>query len=144
MTSAFTGWEDPPSVEFQQVVVRVSADYLNHVVRGDWKNIEGIVLWDDYLANKGGDFTKPIYYKQLEQLSGTLKKIPPAAHPLLNLDLMDVKSNTERTAAKVYYRKFKEPESPQIVVNLTWVGRGWLIDGDSIFGDDELASELLR
>ncbi len=143
-TGIFTGWEDPPTVEFQQVVVRVSADYLNHVVRGDWKHIEGVVLWDDYLDSKSGEFTKPDYYDQLEALSSTLSKIPPAAHPLVNLDLMDVKSNTARTAAKVYFRKYKEPESPQIVVQLSWVGRGWLIDGDSIFGSDQLASKLLR
>ncbi|MCB0345025.1 MAG: hypothetical protein KDD66_07900 [Bdellovibrionales bacterium] len=144
VVGTFTGWQDPPTVEFQQVVVRVSADYLNHVVRGDWKHIEGVVLWDDYLANKSDDFTKPEYYKQLEDLSETLKKIPPAAHPLVNLDLIDVKSNSERTAAKVYFRKFKDPESPQVVITLSWVGRGWLVDGDSIFGKDELASKLLR
>lgn len=144
VTGLFTGWREPPTVEFEQVVVRVSADYLNRVVRGDWKLIEGMVLWDDYLDAKGGQFTKPAYYEQLSALNKSLAVIPPAAHPLLNLDLMDVQSNTDKTAARVFFRKYKEPASPQIVVELAWVGRGWLVVDDTIFGGDGVAARILR
>ncbi|MCC6221213.1 MAG: hypothetical protein IT291_08250, partial [Deltaproteobacteria bacterium] len=61
-------------------------------------------------------------------------------HPFVGLDVIDasVRGNT----AYLKFQKFKQPDSPIISIKLYWIGGGWLIVDDSLFGKEGLIAEL--
>ena len=125
-----------PTPELRTAVVRVTNDYLTAIGRGNESAADGIILWITYLENKG--FTKDDFRKQFLSLA---KKYSTGNTPLRSLQVVDVQFDGE--VAVVELKKTSDPSLGTVEVSLEWVGAGWLVVNDSIFGPNELAASLL-
>jgi len=114
-------------------VVGVSADYLTKVVQGKLKEVNVMIVWAEYLENSSPGMTKKKYFSQLESIQNRWQ---PSEHPLLGLTTVSV--DVDGNDAEVVLRK--EQQEPDISVSLAWAGTGWMIVGDSLFGDRGLIS----
>lgn len=134
--------EPPP--DLKKAVVLVSANYLRYLVQNNKKQVEDLVFWAEYLdrVSTGGAFTKPQYFLQMDQLANNFSPRDAENHPLLGLDLLDVDYSSN--AARVVFQKFGNPNAPQIEIHLAWIGRGWIIVEDSLFGLRGLIPTLAR
>jgi len=127
----------PASRETKATVLRVSAEYLTQVVRGDIKKVDAMIVWSAYLKRSSKGMTKRKYFKQMANIKN---RWTPEEHPLLGLVPIEV--DVDDDYAEVVLRKEKqESEEQDISISLTWSGTGWMILADSVFGDEGLLAE---
>ncbi|MCB0358281.1 MAG: hypothetical protein KDD44_01550 [Bdellovibrionales bacterium] len=134
---------DRPSrgtIEVKQAVLNVASDYLRFVVANKTRLAEGMILWGDYSDNKGLGFSRELWQRQLEYLHTTFDPGDVAAHPLVNLDLVNI--DVDDSNSVVVLRKYNNPQAPEVRIALTWVGKGWLVTDDSLFGSSGLIAQL--
>ena len=120
--------------EVREVLIGVSNHYLINVINGNFTELNSVILWEDYVANKGGTFSKNEYLKQLSLLDGhyTIDN-----HPLLNLEPKKIKISGNYADLS-----FKNKNSDQIELYYTWAESGWLLSNDNLFGEDGLFAKL--
>jgi hypothetical protein len=133
----------PEMTEVKKAVIFVSANYIRHIVQNNKPQIDAMILWTDYLEaeGRGGTFSKPQYYLQLDFFAKNFLPRNSKKHPLLGLDVVDVEVG--ENSAIVTFKKFGQDDAPNIEVALIWIGRGWLIVDDSIFGHRGLVAQSL-
>lgn len=119
-------------------ILGVAGDYISSIARNDERNIDSILLWDEFRESKGPSMTHEYFQRQINSMQNRWQ---PNAHPLLNLDVVDL--SVEGDYATVVLQKFEQPESPKITVVLRWVGRGWMVTNDSLFGQDGLIQKFV-
>ena len=127
--SSFKG--KTPNRNLQEALVRVSADYLRHVVTGNAAAASAMIDWDKYRTKNGGAYSRTIYANEMQKLVNTYPTKEAKQHPLLLLDLKSVK--TKKDLAQVILQK-TDRSAKEVKIYFQWVGRGWVIIDDSIFG----------
>ena len=125
--------------ELRSTVINVAGNYLKRIVLADRKQLNGMILWNDYIAHDEEPITKNKYFFQIDALRA--KNIPLQQHPLLNLKILDF--DYSGSNAHVLLQKPNKPDSPKISIDVLWTGSGWLVVGDSLFGPNELVEQLL-
>lgn len=129
---------DYPTTEMTRAaVVRVAAEYIGYVLLKNADQLDGLILWSDYADNKGGMLNRVQYFKQL----ASLPKLPnDNSNPLTGLDVhdLDVRGND----ADITLVKHGVDDAEKIDVSLTWVGQGWLVVNDSLFGPGEYLEKI--
>ena len=129
----------PASPATKTTVLGVSADYLGKIVRGNYKEVNAMVVWPTYLDKSGPGMTKEKYFTQLDTMRKRWKTAQ-TNHPLLGLTPVSV--DVDGDEAEVVLKKEKSSEmSPEIEIQLSWAGTGWMISGDSLFGDNGMFSQ---
>lgn len=127
--------------ELKIALIRVSGEYLDKLNNSTFDNIHGMIIWDDYLdPGKNKRMDKEIFIKQVAA-SRLFWKDKPGQHPLVNLDLEDIRLKNDDATVKL--RKFKQKNAPTIEIKLRWNGQGWLVIDDNIFGKGRLMEELM-
>lgn len=117
-------------------VGRVTADYIQAVYTGNLSRLETFVNWPSMLGSGDEKITRAEFEKQLFSLQN---RWTPEQHPLFNLEIADVDVNGDD--AEVVLRRSTGSGYPKIAVTLNWVGNGWVIRQDSIFGRGKLAEK---
>jgi len=143
-SSSFSGCSTPffdsSTPEVQQLLIGVSARYLQLVAAGDEKLVSEMVYWPEYLD--GARFTRVDFHKQFESIRG---KWPLEDHPLLNQKVVSVSSrgNYGEVVLEKDPKKMKPGQVviPKIVIRLIWTGRGWIVSEDNLFGRDKFFSK---
>lgn len=140
--SLFSGSKDIDKVtpEMKAALKQITAEYIGAAIDGDFRHAQSLILWSVYLANKEGKYSKISHLSEMQKL----KEIGPVEqNPLLGLSLVGVDASGE--VATVVAKKLKSrgaPESREVTVKLIWVGQGWLIIDDNIFGKTGLVASL--
>jgi hypothetical protein len=116
--------------EAKRAVLNVTNEYLVSIVRANTHKIDESLVWTLYLAEKGEGVTKADIYKQVAEV----KAAHPSDHPIANLDV--VRIDVRGDVADVVLKRKDAPTSPEFSVTLNWVGRGWMIVGDTLLGPD--------
>lgn len=123
----------------ESTVGRVTADYIQAVFEGTLSRLETFINWpsmlDRGLAGEGG-FTRADFEKQLASLQGrwTLEE-----HPLYGLVISDI--DVDGNDAEVELKRTNGNGYPTIEISLLWVGNGWVITKDSLFGRGKLVEQ---
>ena len=124
-----------PGPELGALLIRVSADYVKHVVNADEARIGGSILWTDFL--KQADIDKQEYLRQVRSLQN---RWTAEEHPLLGLKVEELKWYGDE--ATVYLRKAsKNKKYPMIKIEMIWSGSGWLVTKDNLFGKKLLVAD---
>ena len=118
--------------------LHVSADYLRYLITKDYKQMESIVIWKPFLELRNPPMTVQEFNKQLKAFHDY--PWTPKTHPLSSLDV--VKINVSEDITDVTLRKFHNLNAPEIKIELLWVGRGWRVMSDNLFGVDGLFADL--
>ena len=125
-----------PGPELGALLVKVSAEYLQHVVNADEARIGGAILWTDFLEQ--ADIDKKEYMRQVRSLRK--KRWTPAQHPLLGLTVEEITWYGD--AAEIHFRKANSDKPyPLIKVEMVWAGSGWLVTKDNLFGKKLLVAD---
>lgn len=118
-------------------VIRIAGEYIGHVLTKNQNQLDGLVLWSDYTKNKDQKVTRTTYFKQLAS-------IPPLpadeTNPLVGLDVYEL--DIDGDDARITFVKHGLENPPKIEVQITWVGQGWLVVDDTLFGPDEYLEKL--
>lgn len=127
-------FEKEPPPDLKKAIVLLSANYLRYLAQNNKKQVEDLIFWSEYLERRsvGGTFTKPQFFLQMDQLANTFPPSTGLNHPLVGLDLISAEHNNN--TARVVFQKFNLPNAPKIQIDLQWVGRGWIVVNDSLFG----------
>ena len=125
--------------ELRATTLRLAADYIEKIVRGDTKEAASLILWEEYMSNKGSSFTTDTFREQIRNIKD---RFSPAEHPLLGLDLRRINGSEDRVTVVLF--KPSKPNQDDIRINLFWASSGWLITNDTIFGPGGLIEELSK
>ena len=126
-----------PSPEEKMAVLHVVDQYLRYVVAGDKDKVASMIIWAEYLTETTKAFNQDSFFKQLSIIKG---RWPREENPMLGLDVVNLEIGGD--LAKVRLRKLANPQSPEIWVQVVWVGRGWMVRDDSLFGQGNLIEKL--
>ena len=123
----------------KQTVIAVATQYLGHIVMNDRHKIDGMVLWLDFLDNSSGTVTKEICFAQMQAAAN---RFDQSNHPLVHLTIHEVQVRGDNAA--IILQKHGDPKAKKIEITLRWIGNGWLIVGDNIFGTEGVLARALR
>ncbi|MDD2942343.1 MAG: hypothetical protein PHC51_05175 [bacterium] len=131
---------DKVTPEMKAALKQITAEYIGAAIDGNFRHAQSLILWSVYLANKEGKYSKVSHLSEMQKLKdiGAVEQ-----NPLLGLSLVSVETQGEE--ASVIAKKLKTrgaPEPREVIVKLLWVGQGWLIIDDNIFGKTGLVSSL--
>lgn len=117
-----------PTPELKMAVIGVADQYLGAITADHYDHLRGMVLWVDYSA-ANSMITKVDYEREIRILNETFK---PASdeHPLKQLEVTDINVNENDATVKLKKIGFEQ----EFDINLRWIGEGWLVVDDSIFG----------
>ena len=115
---------DPVTPETKAAVLRICDEYLRDLAGGLSGQAEAMIAWPEYGPQKGG-----LSRAEFESIVKSKKDIwSRSEHPLLGLDVKEV--DIDEDAAEVVLQKPGKKE--KIEIELSWVGRGWLVVNDNI------------
>ena len=117
------------------MIVSLTDDYLTAVVLNDERKLNSLVFWPALLENEGLNGSR---YQEdlLKQLQGIKGRWTVENNPLLGLEVINVVVSGDN--AQISLRKAGRPGFPKVWVKWQWMGRGWLVVEDSLFGKDGL------
>lgn len=123
----FLGHEGTP--EAKRAALMVVNQYLTAVANGRSAAITDLIAWQEYLKNKDDEITKAEIVTQIDR---SKKMWNVSDHPLMNLapKEIDVRDND----AVVVLRKMNAPQNRLIQIEAQWIGGGWIIVNDNLFG----------
>ena len=130
---------NPPQV-VQSTVVRISAEYLGALATTNEKKLENLVLWKPYLDENNQlllNEKKGLFFQKLRTVSKSWKK---NNHPLLGLDVKNI--DIDKDTATIDFEKVEGAPNQIISVRLLWIGAGWMVVDDNLFGEKERFSIL--
>jgi hypothetical protein len=126
-----------PTPEVKIAVIRVADEYLRSIVQGKTAHLSDMILWGEYAPKK--KLTRDAVTAEMESIKG---KYPLDQHPLLGLELRNLDIGED--IAELTLKKASMPEMPEITIELVWVGNGWLITNDNLFGQDGIIPSLAK
>jgi hypothetical protein len=117
----------------------LSNAYLQGVATGNYAKMHEFVLWSDFLSKEGNNITD---LELRAHLANMQNRWSIEEHPLSYLVAKDV--DLSGNNATVYLKKKDGGySSPTIEITFHWVGAGWMIVDDNLFGKDELVDQWL-
>lgn len=131
-----TAIENP---QLARTLVGLSDAYLEAIAKGNANRIGNLVMWPEYLSERGDEYTQKDYLQEMKKLNETFT---PSFHPLLELTLLEVYTNENE--AKVRLARKDWPVENEFWIEFTWVDSGWLISDDSLFGPGNQIEYLLE
>jgi hypothetical protein len=123
----------------KNTIIKVSAEYLESLIRGDAARVNSQIFWSRFLPSKRQPYSKSDFAAQLALLDARWTK---AEHPLINLDLVDISTNDD--VAKIKLRRIDLENAPTIKLEMSWSGAGWLVSEDNLFGKEGLFGSLKK
>ncbi len=130
-------WLQPREVsDLEKVaIIGVTGQYLEAALRVNEGQLDNLILWKDFLEDRGEVLTKAKVFAEMRTLK---TRWPKESHPLIHMDLVSL--NVSGETAHVVLRR-KKPLLPEVSFELIWVGNAWLVSHDSIFGKDGLLKQ---
>jgi len=125
--SLFSSTEVTP--ETKMAVLRVCDEYLRDLANGLSNQAETMIAWSDYAPATEDGLTRAEFTEIVKSKKGIWSK---EENPLLGLDVIDVNLGGDTATIKL----IKKSTNKKIVIDLNWIGRGWVIVGDNILSED--------
>lgn len=88
-----------------------------------------MIAWSDYAPATEDGLTRAEFSEIVKSKKGIWSK---EENPLLGLDVVDVNLGGDTATIKL----IKKSTNKKIVIDLNWIGRGWVIVGDNILSED--------
>lgn len=131
-----------PTPEVLETATQVCVNYIKAVTSGESKAILQFpfILWPEYLASHGANFTIEQYGKQLRSFVARYRADDIEHNPLLNLRIVDIRQSEDDLFFSLEKANLKA--APRITFHLRWDGAAWKLVGDNIFGSDGLFAAL--
>lgn len=130
-----------PTDPVRLVLINITDTYLQHIASGNFLKARNMIFAEEYFPTKGKNFTNADYQQQFDYIQNrwTAKE-----HPFLG-SMEFIKAGVSKDKAYVIVKKKSEsePAYPQIRIDYLWIGTGWLIINDTIFGPNEIIANLM-
>jgi hypothetical protein len=130
-----------PTDPVRLVLIKITDTYLQHIASGNFLKARNMIFAEEYFPAKGKGFTNENYQQQFDYIQN---RWTPNEHPFLGT-MEFVKAGVLKDKAYVVVKKKGENEQayPEIRIDYIWIGTGWLIINDSIFGPNEIIANLM-
>lgn len=116
----------------------ISDQYLVFLARGESHKAASMILWDEYFHNN--ELNEIAFISKATSFSKKYKKIKNLKeHPLLGFSSAEAQPDGNDAIVTLT----KKSAFEKVKLKFRWVGAGWLVCDDNLFGDDELIIEDL-
>jgi hypothetical protein len=132
---------EKPTDTIRFALLRITNQYFQNIDSGNLIKTTNMILAEQYFSTKGNNFTGNDFQKQFDYIQ---KRWTLSEHPFLgSMDFVDAGILTNEAYVIVRKKENNGQTYPKIRVDFVWVGTGWLISNDSIFGPKGIVAGLM-
>lgn len=128
---------DTSDLSVELILASVTSHYLDAIVEGRSEQLEGMILWAEYLTHKN-HAGKNYIMQQVVLTKGQIKR---ELHPLIDLHIQKI--DVQENSAHVTMRQHGKESNPLVTIDYAWTGNGWLITNDNILGQSGILCNTL-